>query len=143
MSGSPSFPQRAWFGIIILLITAIAILYANIDFSDLKLRIANIVVFAAIFIVYSVSVIESYSELLRFEEVCLYRDRLADKALQEGKKDIIIEDNLFIEKESPLVILDLKDWLVLEESFSSRYGQYKGANTISIQTGSLNEPHYR
>lgn len=133
MSGSPSFPDRAWFGIIILLITSIVILYANIDFSDLKLKVGNYAVLSVVIIVYFISFSVSYSELLRFEEVCRYRDKLADEAIEKGINNIVIKDTLFIQKESPLAVLDLKDWLILDGSFGQRYGRYKGVESIGIQ----------
>ena len=137
MSGSPSFPDRAWFGIIVLFITSIVVLYANIDFSDLRLRIGNYVVLSTAILIYLISFSESYSELLRFEKVCQHRDKLADDAIGKGIKNIVIEDTLFIQKESPLVVLDLKDWLILDGGFGQRYGRYKGVESINIkETGS-------
>ncbi|MDR1090971.1 MAG: DUF6056 family protein [Prevotella sp.] len=126
MSGSPSFPDRAWFGIIIMLITSIVMLYANIDWPDLKLRVGNYIVVSALVIIYFISFSESYSDLLRFEKVCRHRDKLADEAIQKGLKNIVIEDIIFVQKKSPLAVLDLYDWLILDGSFDQRYGHYKG-----------------
>ncbi|GAB6008531.1 DUF3329 domain-containing protein [Dysgonomonas reticulitermitis] len=133
MSGSPSFPDRAWFGIIILLITSIVTLYANIDWSGLKLRVGNYMVMLTLIVIYFISFSESYSELLRFEKVCQHRDKLADEAIQKGLKNIVIEDTIFVQKKSPLVVLDLNDWLILDSSFGERYGHYKGVESINIQ----------
>ncbi|MDU1889195.1 MAG: DUF6056 family protein [Dysgonomonas sp.] len=133
MSGSPSFPDRAWFGIIILLITSIAILYANIDFSVSILKYANIFIFFVVFSVYVISCIESYSELLRFEKVCLEREKAIDRQIEQGVEDVVIRDDLFQEKESKLVVLDLKDWLLLDDSFGGRYGFYKRISSVTIE----------
>ncbi|MDR2955764.1 MAG: DUF6056 family protein [Prevotella sp.] len=133
MSGSPVFPERAWFGIIILLIVSISILYAHIDFTPSALRIVNYSIIGILSIVYLYSWAENYTELDKFNQVCESRQLLIEKEKAKGIKDIVITDAIFEEKDSKLIVLNLKDWLILErDGWAERVGRYNGVNTIKI-----------
>ena len=133
MSGSPIFPERAWFGIIILLIVAIVILYANLDFSSSILKATNYAIFTILLSVFIISGFISYSDLKAFRDTTDRRERLIKEEIEKGKKDIIITDVLFEEKESALMVLNLQDWLIHErEGWAERYGKYHGVKSIRI-----------
>ena len=138
MSASPYFPERAWFGIIILLITSIVVLYANIDFSGFKLRLINRLSAAVLAGIYIFSFAESYSELLRFDQAYQYREKLVDEAIERGEKNIVIRDVLYLQKESPAIVLGLKDWMALD-NFRLTYGHYKGVESITISIENVND----
>jgi len=134
MSGSPIFPERAWFGIMILMITATGILYANTDFSSLVMRIANYSVFTVLLGLYIVSFVENRSELERFNETYERRQVLIEEEKRKGERNIIITDTLFEEQKSKLMVLDLRDWLIIDRSsdWAGRLGKYNGVETIMI-----------
>lgn len=132
MSGSPIFPERTWFGIIILMIIAIMILYSNIDFSSQTMMIANYTVLAVALLAYVVAVSGGYFELKRFRATMDRREQQIEIEIKKGMQDILIVDTLFEEK--PLLKkLDLRDWLIYErEGNAKRYGKYYGVNSIRI-----------
>lgn len=92
MSGSPMFPERVWFGIILFLMTGTMILYANLDFSALIPKIVNYSAFSIILIIYIISCKENYTELKRFSQVCGNRDSMILAEKDEGIQDIVITD---------------------------------------------------
>lgn len=132
MSGSPMFPERAWFGIFILLITGAMILYANIDFSTTIAKVLNYSIFAIILCIYFFSWKENYTELSKFSEVCIQRDKMIKTERERGIKDIEIVDYEFKEKQSPLIILDLQDWMMIDPGWSRRVGKYYDVNTVTF-----------
>lgn len=133
MSGSPVFPERAWFGILVLMITAIAILYANVDLSSSIVKIANSLLMLILIGFFAASAVVSFSELQSFRETFDRRERLIKEEIVKGKKDIVIIDTLFKEKNSKLTVLDLRDWLIYErDGWADRYGKYHGVESIRI-----------
>lgn len=130
MAGSPMFPERAWFGILILLVTAGMLLYANIDFSGIAFRSANYALFAVVLIVYVVSCKDNYVELSKFSEISRQRETMIIEERNKGIQDIVIYDHIFQEKQSCLIVLDLQDWLMLDPGWDKRIGKYYGVNTI-------------
>jgi len=130
MSGSPMFPERAWFGIIILLITGAMILYAGIEFRGLASKIINYTLFVAIFIVYIVSCYMNYHDLVKFREVSDRREKIIIEEKEKGTKDIIVTDNFFHQKQSSLTTLDLQDWMMIDPGWDKRLGKYYGVNTV-------------
>ncbi len=78
-------------------------------------------------------------ELDRFSNVCKNRETLIEKEIKKGNRDIVIYDNLFIEKESKFVVLNLQDWLLLDNSFIKRYGKYKNVHSITIKENIIEE----
>nr|WP_255490555.1 DUF6056 family protein [Dysgonomonas sp. 511] len=141
MAGSPSFPGRAWFGIIMLMLTAIAILFANIDFSSFgKLKIPYYLAFLVAGVLFILSCQMNYIELKHFSETCKRRERLIDEKIKKGEEDIIINDKIFVAGDSRLIILNLYDWLIDDpEHWSKLYGRYKNVKTIKIYDSSPKE----
>ncbi|MBD8389885.1 DUF6056 family protein [Dysgonomonas sp. BGC7] len=138
MAGAPMFPERTWFGILILLITAWGVLFANIDLSGKKVGIASYTVFTVAFIIYLISYFENYSELARFSEMCQRRDIMIETEKRKGIEDIVITDELFKQKDSRLIVLDLQDWLVIDPAWDTRLGKYKGVKTIIVKENKAN-----
>jgi len=130
MSGSPMFPERAWFGIIALLITASMILYANIEFKTLKVKIVNYSLFAVVLFIFIISCKENYNELKRFRKVCEERDKMILSEKERGIQNIVINDYFFQEKRSPLIVLDLQDWLMIDPGWDKRISKYYGVKSI-------------
>lgn len=139
MSGSPMFPERAWFGIIILLITGAMILYANIDLSDVKLVSINGIVFIVILAIYIFSCKVSYEELEKFSDVCEHREKIIEAEKNKGIQDIVVADSEFKEKDSPFVVLDLHDWMMIDPGWDKRVGRYYGVNTVVFRNKDKNE----
>lgn len=136
MSGSPMFPERAWFGILIFLITGAMILYANIDFSSRVLGIANGIIFFAVLITYVASYKINYDELSKFSKVCDRREQIIKKEKSKGIQDIIVADTEFKERESCLVVLDLQDWMMIDPGWDTRLGKYYGVNSVTFENKS-------
>lgn len=136
MSGSPMFPERAWFGILVLLIAGAMILYANIDFSTRSLSIINCTIFIIILIVYIISCKINYDELYNFSEVCDKREQIIKKEKSKGIQDVIVADTEFRERESCLVVLDLQDWMMIDPGWDTRLGKYYGINSVTFENKS-------
>jgi len=130
MAGSPMFPERAWFGIVLLLMTGAMILYANIEFLVLVPRVINYGVFGVIFIIYIISCKENYNELEKFSHICENRDKMICVQREKGIQDIVINDYFFHQKQSSLIILDLQDWMMIDPGWDKRLGKYYGVDTI-------------
>lgn len=130
MAGSPMFPERAWFGILILLVTAAMLLYANIDFSGIVFRSINYILFAVVLVVYVVSCKDNYVELSKFSEISRQRETMIIEERNKGIQDIVIYDHIFQEQQSCLIVLDLQDWLMLDPGWDKRIGKYYGVNTV-------------
>lgn len=132
MSGSPMFPERAWFGILLFLITGAAILYSNIDFSTKKYKIINYSAFSIILIIYLFSCTENYVELSKFSEICNQREKAIKAEKEKGVMDIVVEDYEFKIKESPLIVLDLQDWMMIDPGWSGRLGKFYGVSSVTF-----------
>lgn len=133
MSGSPMFPERAWFGILIFLIIGTMILYANLDFSTQALRIINCAIFIVVLGIYIFSCKINYDELSKFSEVCERREQIIKKEKSKGIQDILVIDSKFEEKESCLIVLDLQDWMMIDPGWDKRLGKYYGVNSINFK----------
>lgn len=132
MSGSPMFPERAWFGILILLITGAMILYANIDFSNQRLRIINHITFIAILIIFLTSYKLNHDELSKFSNVCKKREQFIKEERSKGILNIVVSDTEFKQKESPLTVLDLQDWMMIDPGWDARLSKYYNVNSINF-----------
>lgn len=132
MSGSPMFPERTWFGILLFLITGNMILYANIDLSNSKTKIANYLIFFVILTIYLLSWKENYTELYKFNEICEQREKRIKAEKEKGITDIEIIDFEFKEEQSPLIVLDLQDWMMIDPGWSRRVGRYYDVNTVTF-----------
>ncbi|WP_051697656.1 DUF6056 family protein [Prevotella sp. 10(H)] len=132
MSGAPMFPNRAWFGILIFVIISAMILYANIDFSFLPLKVLNYTFGLALLIVCLLSAKETYSEMKQFDKI--YAGWMVDikQQKEKGIKDIIIYEN-FESKCSPFAIVKLKQFYIGESFWPEQFGKYMGVNSIIIR----------
>lgn len=109
MIASPVFPPRAWFGVISLLIIAISILYAHLNFSKVYFNILNWVCILAAFVMFISSYTEGRNELKSIRAIVDAREYDIVKQKSEGKKDIIIHSKSF-EKRDDLVIPKMYDF---------------------------------
>lgn len=139
MAGSPVFPERVWFGIIVLMIVAIMLLLSNMNYTPVIMKVVSCAVFIVMFIFYISSGIMSVSDLERFRETYDRREHMIDEEISLGSKDVVIFDDLYEEK-TDLKIIDIRDWLIYErDDWAIRYGRYKGVSTIKIYDSEDND----
>lgn len=133
MSGSPMFPERAWFGIILLLVIGSVILYANIDLSSLVPKVINYTLFGVVFVIYLISCKSNYNDLVRFRETCDRREAVINEEISKGVKDVVVIDKCFYPTQSSLTTLDLQDWMMIDPAWDTRVGKYYGINTVTFK----------
>lgn len=138
MIASPIFPARAWFGIVILMIVAIAILYANISFENTYLKVINwgaILVLCAVF-AYQYRI--AYVDLEEVYTAFVSREELIEEQKTRGLKDIILPEKIMPCTDFSNisdVMTDTTHWL-----YPVILGYYK-VNSINRSVGTLdNKP---
>jgi len=133
MFGSPSFPPRAWFGVITYLIVAIAVLYADFDFSIRNLRIINLVGLSLIAVLFCISYTLGMKELNKIHNIFVNREAEIERQKAKGIEDIVLYGK-FERKRGILIIVpkmvdlpdDLSDWRY------TFYAKYHGVRSIAL-----------
>jgi len=87
MTFSPNFPERAWFGIIIFLIIAIALIYNNLDFRIDFIRQLRLIVISLSLVVLAGYYISGYKDLAKTKKIYDQREQV----VLEGKKNGIFD----------------------------------------------------
>lgn len=87
MTFSPSFPERAWFGIIIFIIIAIASVYSRLDFSILFIRQLRLIVISFCLIALLGYYVSGYKDLARTKRIYDQREQV----VLDGKKNGVFD----------------------------------------------------
>lgn len=94
MTASPVFPGRATFGIITLVIVAIGILYANLDFSKVLICRMSYTVLIFAFLFFIADYNRAYKMLRSIDKQLNSRIERIEKEKKNGQKDLIFEDRI-------------------------------------------------
>lgn len=101
---------RAWFGIVTLIIIAISIIYANLDFSRLYIKLfsGGVLLIGVFFCIKGYK--EGRCELLHKAEIINTREIQVLRQKQEGKVDIVLTGGFFEEYTKSNITLGLADF---------------------------------
>lgn len=131
MTASPIFPGRATFGIITLVIVAIGILYANLDFSKALIRRMSYTVLIFAFLIFITDYNRGYKMLKSIDQHLSSRINEIEKEKKNGKKDFILEDRITDYNNRFLHYYELTpdstDW------HNRMFSKYYEINTITIR----------
>ncbi|WP_255491025.1 DUF6056 family protein [Dysgonomonas sp. 520] len=95
MVASPTFEPRAWFGIITLMIVAVSIIYANLNFSKIYIRIGKWCCITLLFGMFVYTYVEGREELVHLRQIIDNREAELKKQKSEGKSRIIFSGERF------------------------------------------------
>ncbi|MFT4223956.1 DUF3329 domain-containing protein [Dysgonomonas sp.] len=132
MVAAPIFPERVWFAILILIFTGTGMLYANLDFSSVYVRVPlhSVIGVATLVFIYSYWV--SLNDFKRISNIWEERDRIVNTERQKGVKDVVIygrfnaSDSWFVRPKTGDIPLDSITWM------QTAYGRYMGVNSVKI-----------
>lgn len=116
MTLSPTFPERAWFGVIVFMITAIAILLYNIEKFHKLYKFILIDVAIVGLIIYIPQYLVTTMDIKQLNNVWKYRESYIKKQKEKGKENIELPAYVSMNKHNPeygLADLDLdaNNWL--------------------------------
>lgn len=109
MVASPVFKPRTWFGIISLLVIAIVIIVANLDFHRKKIFIPISICLAIGSILFVKTYLEGRNELIQIRQLVDEREVDLNEQKKEGKEDIVLHIRRF-EKRDDLIIPKMYDF---------------------------------
>ncbi len=92
MAGAPIFPERVWFGIIVLIIIATALLYTNLNFEYKLIKVSNYVVWIPFIIFFLVSYTLSLKDTIRLSETFEFRETYILEEKKKGIEEFILYD---------------------------------------------------
>lgn len=103
MVASPEFPPRAWFGIIIYLIIAISILYANIPSDNRYLFAVKslICIFACIY--FALSFQRGYKDLAKINDIFNKREMIINQQKDKANFDFVTKETINPQTGFPLI----------------------------------------
>ncbi|WP_108822797.1 DUF6056 family protein [Dysgonomonas sp. Marseille-P4361] len=133
MAAAPIFPERVWFSIIVLIITATLLLYMNLDFSFKPLYITNYIIWIPLIALFFASYSFSLKDTIRLRETFDNREQYVLKEKKNGTMDFLFYDR-FVPQEYPIFtqkvydIPHLKDYL-----WEDAYAKYYGITSIEIK----------
>lgn len=116
MTLSPTFPERAWFGVIVFMITAIAILLYNIEKLNKLYKFILIDVVLTGLIIYVPQYLVTTMDIKQLNNVWKYRESYIKKQKEKGKENIELPAYVTMNKHNPEyglgdLDLDADNWL--------------------------------
>lgn len=132
MVAAPIFPERVWFAILILMFIATGLLYANLDFSRIYIKIPFYSFIVVVTLVFFYSYCVSLNDFKRIHNIWEERDRIVNSEKQTGVKDVVIygrfnaSDSWFVRPKTGDIPLDSIAWM------QTAYGRYMGVNSVKI-----------
>lgn len=136
MAASPVFPPRAWFGVISLFVIATAIIYANLDFSKIYIRISAwaIIIFGVMMFISTYT--EGRQELKRIRAIVDDREKQINEQKANNVQDIIVITDKF-EKRDDLIIPKMYDFPADTTHWMLQaYKHYHQIKSISLKDAS-------
>ena len=94
MIASPGFPTRAFFGIMVLLIISIAILYANFDLKSELAKKINLAIAVAVVIACAFDYSSKYKTIHLIHDTLQERERVVIEGKMQGQKDFVFTDGI-------------------------------------------------
>lgn len=130
MIATPTYPQRALFGLISFIIIAILILYANIEMETTVFRLANLLVVLVITCSFAIEYYRDYRYLTLVDKFWKERAVFVEQEKEKGKKDIIFEDHFDIYKSD----FEFYDFASFPNNwFNNAYARYYGVNSVRVK----------
>ncbi len=138
MIGSPSFPPRAWLGVITFAIIAISILYANLYLFSHYLSICNMLILTLGIILFCISYNLGTAELYKVHNIFKERDQEINKQKKLGNENIILYGRFKVNKKPLLTISGIHDLPKDISKWENKvYAKYHGVKTITILNDTL------
>lgn len=132
MVASPVFPPRAWFGVISLVVIAISVVYAGIDFSGIYIRVLLWVCIICGCVLFVKTYTEGRDELVRVRAIVDDREVQVKSQKAEGKKDVVVKTEMF-DKREDLIIPKMYDFPKDTTHWMFQaYKHYHELNTIRL-----------
>ena len=133
MAAAPIFPERVWFGIIVLMIIATMLLYANLDFSSKPVLVTNYCIWIPAILLFIISYTFSLKDVIRLRRTFDEREEYILKEKEKGIKDFVLYDKfepqqtfIFTQKVYDIPHLDNNLW-------EDAYAKYYGIGSIQIK----------
>lgn len=131
MIATPTYPQRAMFGIISFIIIAILILYANIEFRTAGLKAANLIVILLMIISFAIEYYRDYRYLTLVDNFWKERALFVEQEKERGVKDVVFEDHFNIFKSN----FEFYDFASFTDNWlNNAYARYYGVNSVRVRT---------
>lgn len=131
MIATPSYPQRALFGLISFMIIAILILYANIGLRTSTLKICNLVCLIVLLGYSSIDYYRDYRYLKLIDGFWKQRAIYVEQQKEKGVKDIVFEDHFNIYKSN----FEFYDFASFSDNWlNNAYARYYGVNSVRVKT---------
>ncbi|QIK59019.1 hypothetical protein G7050_03845 [Dysgonomonas sp. HDW5A] len=92
MIASPIFPLRAAFCLSSFMIVSICIIYANVNMSNLAMKIINILILTALTVIFAFTYSERYQILVSLADRYEKRELYIEEQKEIGNKDIVLEE---------------------------------------------------
>ncbi|MDH6307898.1 hypothetical protein M2451_000347 [Dysgonomonas sp. PFB1-18] len=134
MAAAPIFPERVWFGIIVLIIIAISLLCANLDFSYTPVRIANYVIWIPLIIFFITSYLYSLRDVMWLNDTFDRREAYICEEKKKGIEDFVFYDR-FEPYDAPVFtqkVYDIPN--VGDDLWEKAYAKYYGIRSIKIES---------
>jgi len=139
MAGAPIFPERVWFGIIVLIIIATLLLLANLDWSYKPVKIMYYIIWIPLTIFFLASYTLSLKDVVRLRQTFDRREAYILREKEKGVEEFILHDRfepqqtfIFTQKVYDIPHLEGDLW----ETF---YSKYYGIKSIRIEPASQKE----
>lgn len=134
MAAAPIFPERVWFSIIVMIITATLLLYMNFDFSFRPLYIANYIIWIPLVALFFTSYFFSLKDIIRLRDTFEKREQLVLEGKQDGSMNFLFYDR-FIPQEYPIFTQKVYDIPHLEDNlWEEAYAKYYRIGSIKIES---------
>lgn len=130
MITSPTFPDRALFGIITLLIIPIGIIYSDIEMKKIWLKAVNILGIAVLLSLFCIDYHWKYEALSRVSLLWEEREKIVEDRKREGGDDVVFTNPFYIH--AKYFIHDLSDDPIYWENKS--YARFYGLKEVRVIT---------
>ncbi|GAB6010775.1 DUF3329 domain-containing protein [Viscerimonas tarda] len=136
MIASPTFPQRATFGIISYMIVSISLIYANIDFSVGIVRKLNFLALTSGIALFCFTFAKGFPELVMVNRVFDEREQEILKQKEQGIKNIVLHGRFKAKTGIWYMIPKIDDYCsscVSDDWIFSVYANYYDVESIVIE----------
>lgn len=130
---SPSFPDRAWFGIIAFIIISISLIFFSLDFSSVYFRRANRVILGTVLVAMMSSFVLGTQELMNVNRIVTAREKEILYQKEKGLTDIIVKGRFSCSMSNFISVAKMEDMGDDPENwFNHFYGVYHGVRSIRV-----------
>lgn len=131
MIATPTYPQRALFGLISFMVIAILILYANIELKTTIFRLVNLLAILVMTGCFAIEYYKDYRYLTHVDDFWKKRVQFVEQEKVKGKKDIVFDDHFDIYKSN----FEFYDFSSFSNNwFNNTYARFYGVNSVRVKT---------